>query len=96
MLVEEASGDIWEDVEREHRTQLSERLAVAREKHPDVAVTEWVHRGDAVRVLVEQSAGAALTVVGSRGSGGFTGLLLGSVSHGVLHLADSPVAVVRA
>ena len=40
-------------------------------------------------------AGAEMLVIGSRGRGGFTGLLLGSVSHGVLREASCPVVVVR-
>ncbi|RSM73791.1 universal stress protein UspA [Actinoplanes sp. ATCC 53533] len=75
---------------------LTEVLAGYRAKYPDVPVQGKLVRGRPAAVLVAESAGAALTVVGSRGRGGFTGLLLGSTSQGVLHHASSPVAIVRA
>jgi|tagenome__1003787_1003787.scaffolds.fasta_scaffold20750247_2 nucleotide-binding universal stress UspA family protein len=56
--------------------------------------TELVHAHPA-QALIDASAGAELLVVGSHGRGGFTGMLLGSVSHAVLQHAACPVAVVR-
>jgi len=92
----DATGaELWQAAEQEERALLSARLARWSDKYPDVAVRQHVVRSDPVSALVAESAGALLTVVGSRGAGGFTGLLLGSVSHAVLHHAGSPVAVVR-
>jgi nucleotide-binding universal stress UspA family protein len=51
-------------------------------------------RGPAAKVLVEHSADADMLVVGSRGLGGFTGLLLGSVSHQVSTHSGAPVVVI--
>jgi nucleotide-binding universal stress UspA family protein len=85
----------WAAVEQEERQVLAERLAGWAEKYPDVAVQRVVVRAHPVPALVERTRGAQLLVVGSRGRGGLAGLLLGSVSHGVLHRSHCPVAVVR-
>ena len=50
--------------------------------------------GNAASALVEEAKGATLLVVGSRGRGGFTGLLLGSVSQQVAHHAPCPVVII--
>lgn len=86
---------LWAAAQEAEEAVLAERLAGWTEKFPDVDVTRVTRRADPAWALVDESAGAALTVVGSRGSGGFKGLLLGSVSHAALQHADAPVAVVR-
>ncbi|GGM77210.1 universal stress protein [Dactylosporangium sucinum] len=65
-------------------------------RYPGVDVRRAVANGRPAAVLTGVSAGAALIVVGSRGRGGFTGLLLGSVSQALIHHAACPVAVIRA
>jgi nucleotide-binding universal stress UspA family protein len=75
--------------------ELAERVAGWCGKYPDLPVRRVVVRDAPSRVLVEQSAAAQLVVVGSRGHGGLEGLLLGSVSHAVLHRAHCPVMIVR-
>jgi nucleotide-binding universal stress UspA family protein len=57
--------------------------------------TRTVTEGHPAQVLVAASAGADLLVVGSRGHGGFAGMLLGSVSDYVIAHADCPVLVIR-
>lgn len=74
---------------------LAESVAPYREKYPAVTVIASVLEGRPAARLVDLSEDASLVVVGSRGRGGVTGLLLGSVSQSLLHHADSPVAVVR-
>jgi nucleotide-binding universal stress UspA family protein len=62
---------------------------------PPVPVDVETWEGRAARVLTERSTSADLVVVGSRGRGGFRGLLLGSVSQRVAHRASCPIIVVR-
>jgi nucleotide-binding universal stress UspA family protein len=74
---------------------LRESLEPWRAKFPDVPVRERVIHGRAADALTIAARGADLLVVGSRGRGGFASLLLGSVSHAVLHDATCPVVVAR-
>ena len=54
-----------------------------------------IREGGAARILLEESEGALMLVVGSRGHGGFAGMLLGSVSSSVAEHATCPVLVVH-
>ncbi|MFK0251607.1 universal stress protein [Amycolatopsis azurea] len=85
----------WESIEGDERRLLAQRLAGWQEKYPDVAVERSLVRDRPRQVLLEWSAKAQLVVVGSRGRGGFTGLLLGSTSQALAHHAECPVMVVR-
>src|SRR5690606_9511433 len=77
----------------EEVTQILDEISRA---HPEVPVHMEIRPGSrpAHSELVTASRNARLVVVGSRGRGGFRGLLLGSVSQALIHHAQCPVAVV--
>ena len=79
----------------EEEQQLATSMAAARAAHPDVEIDSELIALAPGEALVETSQHASLVVVGSRGLGAFAGMLLGSVSHDVLHRAHCPVVVVR-
>jgi nucleotide-binding universal stress UspA family protein len=68
------------------------RAFFAEQPPPDLAV--HAEQGHAGKVLLSHGQGADMLVVGSRGHGGFTGLLLGSVGHQVSTHAGAPVVVI--
>jgi len=74
---------------------LDEVAQAVSTKHPDLEVTTQALLGDPGSVIAEQGDDAGLIAVGSRGRGGFAGMLLGSVSHRVIHEALCPVMVIR-
>jgi len=62
---------------------------------PDLEIDLVVRQGNAATVLLEESSEASMLVLGSRGHGGFAGLLLGSVSQQCAAHASCPVTVVH-
>jgi nucleotide-binding universal stress UspA family protein len=74
---------------------LASAIGTARGPGSDVPVHALVVEGGAAQVLLDAADGAGLLVVGSRGHGGFTEALLGSVSQHCVHHARCPVVVVR-
>ncbi|GAA4749667.1 universal stress protein [Gordonia alkaliphila] len=75
---------------------LGSQLAGALGDYPDVSVTTAVTTEAPATQILESAADAQLIVMGSRGRGGFRGLLLGSTSQSVLQVATCPVMVVPA
>jgi nucleotide-binding universal stress UspA family protein len=74
---------------------LDESVTAWQGKFPQVTVERRLVRSRVRQALIDAGRGAQLLVVGARGHGGCTGLLLGSVSQALLHHADCPVTVVR-
>lgn len=84
----------WSTIQTGEEVVLAERIAGWQEQYPDVTVERVVARDRPVRVLSEYAEQAQLIVVGTRGRGGFKGMLLGSTSRAMLHTADCPVLIV--
>lgn len=72
-----------------------EALGGIREDYPDLEVAVTISHRPPGAALAEAAETARLLVVGTRGRGGFVGMLLGSVSRSVLFSAHCPVAIVR-
>jgi nucleotide-binding universal stress UspA family protein len=73
---------------------LEEVVRRASGPHPGVRCEQVVAEGAAGQALVDAAQGASLLVVGTRGRGGFAGLLLGSVSQQCAHHAPCPIVIV--
>jgi nucleotide-binding universal stress UspA family protein len=74
--------------------RLDEWIVEALGESPGVTVDTVSAPGHAAKVLLDNAAGAQMLVVGSRGHGGFTGLLLGSVGQHVATHSETPVVVI--
>jgi len=82
------------DFEQIARSALERSIEEAGAARSGVSVTPIVREGQPADVLLAEARGADLLVVGSRGFGGFKGLLLGSVSQQCAHHATCPVLIV--
>ncbi len=89
------AGDL-SDLRRAAEVALDAILHEVAPQPDGVTIERHVVEGAAATVLIDASRDADLLVVGSRGHGGFTGLLLGSVGQQCAHHAACPVVIVHA
>lgn len=85
---------VAESATRDARDTLEHVLGEWTAKYPEVRARRQVGFDHPVRMLAEASETAVALVVGTRGLGGFRGMLLGSVSHGLVHHAQCPLIVI--
>ena len=95
----EGYNDKWfEDRDKLTEEAQAEATATVKEWIGAVELPDWLHvkalEGPAATALIASGEGADLLVAGSRGRGGFSALLLGSVSSACVHHAPCPVVVV--
>ena len=83
------------DFKKNAEALLDEQINRVLGPNPGVTVVRELAEGPAAEVILVASAGAEMIVVGSRGLGGFGGLLLGSVGAQVAHHAHCPVTIWR-
>lgn len=90
------SRGLAETIIEEQRIVLSESVAGLGDKYPDLTIHQRLETdADPARALVDIAAGARLLVLGSRGRGGFSRLVLGSTAHAVLLHVPCPTVVTR-
>lgn len=93
-IVHDGHAASYREITATVRARLKAGVAAIVALHPDEQVDIRAVLGQPAEVLLAASAGARMLVVGSRGLGGFAGLLLGSVSEQCARHATCPVLVV--
>jgi nucleotide-binding universal stress UspA family protein len=88
-------GRMIDDVRRVAEELVERELSELGDDAAGVEIERAVVEGASAPTLIEAAAGADLLVLGSRGHGGFAGLLLGSVTQQCAHHAPCPLVIVR-
>ncbi len=86
----------YDELVADAKARLEQAVRTLGDLAEGLHVEQIVVEGGAAQALVDCAQGADLVVVGSRGHGGFTGLLLGSVAQQVAHHAPCPVVIIPA
>jgi nucleotide-binding universal stress UspA family protein len=96
VYLESQGGPDFDTMARESaKTVAATAAEIAHRAYPELEITEEAVEGAPAGTLAALAKRAGLLVVGSRGHGGFAGLMLGSVGHTLVHEAPCPVMVVH-
>ncbi|MEJ5920261.1 MULTISPECIES: universal stress protein [unclassified Corynebacterium] len=87
--------ELYDDLEAETLEKVDEAKKIALEFAPEVQVSHQIEEGSPIDMLLDLSEQATMIVMGSRGLGGLSGMVMGSVSAAVVSHASCPVVVVR-
>lgn len=87
--------ELFEDLQAETLEKIEEARALAHEVAPEIKIGHTVAEGSPIDMLLEMSHDVTMIVMGSRGMGGLSGMVMGSVSASVVSHANCPVVVVR-
>ena len=87
--------ELFDDLQAEALEKIDEARAIAHEVAPDIKIGHTIAEGSPIDMLLEMSKSVTMIVMGSRGLGGLSGMVMGSVSGAVVSHAQCPVVVVR-
>ncbi|BAC19601.1 conserved hypothetical protein [Corynebacterium efficiens YS-314] len=87
--------ELFDDLQAEALEKIDEARAIAHEVAPDIKIGHTIAEGSPIDMLLEMSKSVTMIVMGSRGLGGLSGMVMGSVSGAVVSHAHCPVVVVR-
>ncbi|MCL4552080.1 MAG: universal stress protein [Candidatus Marsarchaeota archaeon] len=86
---------VLEDFEKDAAALLDEVVASVRKNYPRLKLVSSLIQGPTAQTIMDRAKEADMVVVGSRGRGGFSGLLLGSVGQQLVHHCPAPVVIIH-
>nr|VDG61837.1 universal stress protein family protein [Streptococcus thermophilus] len=87
--------ELYDDLQNECLRKIADAREIALDVAPDIKIGHTVAEGSPIDMLLDLSKESTMIVMGSRGLGGLSGMVLGSVSAAVVSHASCPVVVVR-
>jgi len=87
--------ELFDDLQTEALEKVEEARAIAHETAPEIKIGHTIAEGSPIDMLLDMSNDVTMIVMGSRGLGGLSGMVMGSVSGAVVSHANCPVVVVR-
>ena len=89
--------DFEEDLEKSYKSALEEAVKTVEKEGPNIKVEARLEKGrpSDIIVAIAETENVDLIVMGSRGLGGISGTVLGSISQAVVHLCTKPILIVK-